>query len=166
MTKLHMDLSILLKHGMIILSIGCKAKRKASCTCKYGLAYEEVSQRTEKPNEETQYADVRFVPGRCFPHAGVRLQGSWPGPKTRVRRNAASFGAKRNGESPCLSPGPGNPDLRVPDACGDWPMESPLQRQERRGYAGNTVRYDVYRFELPNGNVGARPIRLFTLLPL
>src|SRR5271156_5932705 len=117
-------------------------------------------------NEEATDADVRFVTGRCFQHPSLRLQICWFSPKARVRRNATSFGTKRNGEGPCLSPRPGNTNLCVPDACGDWPMESSLRGQERRGYAGNTVCCDVYRFELPNGDVGVRPIRLFALLSL
>ena len=114
---------------------------------------------------EVGRADVRIVPGRCIQSAGLRLQGSWPGPKARICRDPAALGSTRNGEGAGLSPGSGSPDLRLPYALGNRSVASPLQREEGWGHASDTVRHDVHRSELPHGNVGARAVRLLALLP-
>jgi len=98
------------------------------------------------------------------PAYDCRAVGSDQKPEFAVTRLRS--GPREMEKAPTYPPGSGNPDLCVPNSCGDRLVASPLQRQERWGYASNTVRHDVYRSELPHGNVGARPIRLFALLPL
>ena len=105
------------------------------------------------------------VLGGRFQNVGLRLQGSWLGPKARVRRDAPSLGSQGHGEGSGLSPGSGGPDLRVPFALSSRSVESPLQREKRWGYASDTVCDNVHRSELQDGNVGAGAVRLPALLP-
>ena len=71
---------------------------------------------------------------------------------------AAPLGAAGNGEGADVSPGSGGPDLCVSLARGDWPVEGILQRQERWSDSGDSVRDNFHRSQLPDGNVGARPV--------
>jgi len=80
--------------------------------------------------------------------------------KSQRSPSRAFVRAKRNGEGSDVSARSGNPDLRIVNACSDWPVASHLQREKRWRHASDTVRHDIHRFELSHGNVGAWPIRL------